>query len=74
MDLKYYENNLVETRLTCELVKEGAEVAIMRMCQAGNIDADRIAQIGNAITKASSMVDYHEKELEAAKNPHREVK
>ena len=29
MDLKYYENNLVEARLTCELVKEGAEVAIM---------------------------------------------
>ena len=67
MDLKYYENNLVEARLTFELVKEGAKVAIMRMCQARNIDADRIAQIGNAITKASGMVDYHEKKLVAAK-------
>ena len=72
MDLKHYENNLAEARLTCYLVKEGAEVAIMRMCQAGNIDADRIAQIGNAIKKASSMVDYYEKELETAKNPYKE--
>ena len=64
MDAKYYETQLEEAMLTCDLVKEGAEVAIMRMCQAGNIDADRSARIGNAITSAISRVEYCKKEVE----------
>ena len=64
MNAKYYETQLEEAMLTCDLVKEGAEVAIMRMCQAGNIDADRIARIGNAITNAISRVEYCKKEVE----------
>ena len=63
MDLKHYETQLEEAMITCDLVKEGAEVAIKRMCQAGNIDADRIAQIGNAITSAIARVDYYKKEI-----------
>ena len=66
MSVNYERQKYQEAVVEYELIKAGAEVLLCKMVQSGEIDADRIAEIGKAIESAKGSVSYHERELKKA--------
>ncbi|MBQ8427408.1 MAG: hypothetical protein IJX16_06605 [Clostridia bacterium] len=65
-NLNFYRNQYQEAVVDYELIKAGAEVLLCKMVQSGEIDTDKVMEIGKAIENAKSSVSYRERDLKKA--------